>query len=64
MKPNIVFIMADQMRGSAMGKGNEDVYTPNLDKLSTEGTLFTRVVSNTPVCSPVRASVITGLHTS
>ncbi|MCK5759488.1 MAG: sulfatase [Clostridiales bacterium] len=63
MKPNIVFIMADQMRGSAMGKGNEEVYTPNLDKLATEGTLFTRAVSNTPVCSPVRASIITGLHT-
>ncbi len=63
MKPNIVFIMADQMRGSAMGKGNEEVYTPNLDKLAKEGTLFTRAVSNTPVCSPVRASIITGLHT-
>ena len=63
MKPNIVFIMADQMRGSAMGKGNEEVYTPNLDKLAKGGTLFTRTVSNTPVCSPVRASIITGLHT-
>ena len=63
MKPNIIFVMADQMRGSAMGKGNEDVRTPNLDKFAEEGMLFTRAVSNTPVCSPVRASIITGLHT-
>ncbi len=63
MKPNIIFVMADQMRGSAMGKGNEEVLTPNLDKFAEEGTLFTRAVSNTPVCSPVRASIITGLHT-
>ncbi|MDX1359188.1 MAG: sulfatase-like hydrolase/transferase, partial [Clostridia bacterium] len=58
---NIIFVMADQMRGSAMGRGNEDVITPNLDAFADEGTLFTRAVSNTPVCSPVRASIITGL---
>lgn len=62
-RPNIILVMADQMRGSAMGKGNENVHTPNLDRLADEGTLFTRAVSNTPVCSPVRASIITGLHT-
>jgi arylsulfatase A-like enzyme len=60
---NIIFVMADQMRGSAMGRGNEDVITPNLDAFANEGTIFTRAVSNTPVCSPVRASIITGLHT-
>jgi arylsulfatase A-like enzyme len=62
-KPNILFIFADQMRGSAMGCADEKVYTPNLDKFASEGTRFTRAVSNTPVCGPVRASIMTGLHT-
>ncbi len=62
-KPNILFIFADQMRGSAMGCAGEKVYTPNLDKLASEGTRFTRAVSNTPVCGPVRASIMTGLCT-
>ncbi len=62
-RPNIVFIFADQMRGSAMGCAGENVRTPNLDKFASEGTRYTRAVSNTPVCSPARASIMTGLHT-
>lgn len=62
-KPNIIFIFADQMRGSAMGCADEKVFTPNLDNFALEGTRFTRAVSNTPVCGPVRASIMTGLHT-
>lgn len=62
-KPNILFIFADQMRGSAMGCAGEKVRTPNLDRFASGGTRFTRAVSNTPVCGPVRASIMTGLHT-
>jgi len=63
-KPNIVFVFADQMRASALGcAGIEDVATPNLDAFAGQGTRFTRAISNTPVCSPARASIITGLHT-
>jgi len=62
-RPNIIFIFADQMRGSAMGCADENVFTPNLDKFASQGTRFTRAVSNTPVCGPVRASIMTGLHT-
>ncbi len=61
--PNIVFVFADQMRASALGcLGIENVKTPNLDRLAKEGTLFTRAISNYPVCCPARATLLTGLH--
>lgn len=62
-RPNIIFIFTDQMRASAMGGADENVKTPNLDKFASEGTRFTRAVSNTPICGPARASIMTGLHT-
>lgn len=63
-KPNIVFVLTDQMRASAMGcAGVEEVYTPNIDGFANEGTRFTRAISNTPACSPARASLWSGMHT-
>lgn len=63
-KPNILFILTDQMRSSAMGcAGVENVLTPNLDRLAAEGTRFTNAIANTPSCAPSRASLFTGLHT-
>ena len=63
-KPNIVYVFADQMRASAMGcAGVENVKTPNLDRFAAQGTRFANAVSNTPICSPARATLITGLHT-
>ena len=62
-KPNIVFVIADQMRASALGYLEiEEVKTPNLDRFADEGMLFTRAVSNHPLCCPARASIMTGLH--
>jgi arylsulfatase A-like enzyme len=62
-KPNILFILTDQMRSTAMGcAGVENVRTPNLDRLAEEGTRFTNAVSNTPACTPARASLLTGKH--
>ena len=56
--------MTDQMRSTAMGCSDvERVFTPNIDKLAQEGMRFTHAISNTPACSPARASVLTGLHT-
>lgn len=63
MKPNIIFIFADQLRQSSLNHQVENVHTPNLDKFATESTTFTRAISNTPVCGPARASILTGLHT-
>lgn len=61
--PNLVFIMADQFRADAMGCiGKEPVRTPNLDKLASEGVLFTNAVSSYPVSSPARAMLMTGMY--
>ena len=59
--PNILFVLADQWRFEAFGyAGNPDVKTPNLDRLQREGVHFVNAVSGMPVCSPTRASLLTG----
>jgi arylsulfatase A-like enzyme len=59
--PNIVFVLADQWRFESFGyAGNPDVKTPNLDRLQREGIQFVNAVSAMPVCSPMRASLLTG----
>ena len=60
-RPNILFVFADQMRAQAAGwMGNEQVGTPNLDRLARHGLVFENAVSCCPVCTPYRASLITG----
>jgi len=62
-KPNLVFIFADQWRAQASGyAGNKDVRTPHLDKLAGQSVNFTNAVSGCPVCSPYRASLMTGQY--
>lgn len=62
-KPNLLFVFADQMRASAMGcMGNGVVQTPNLDILASEGVLSTHGYSCSPLCSPDRACLLTGLY--
>ncbi|MBC8373306.1 MAG: sulfatase [Phycisphaerae bacterium] len=62
-KPNIVFVFADQMRACAMGcMGNEQVITPNLDKLAASGLLVTNAISCQPVCTPFRGHLMTGRY--
>jgi arylsulfatase A-like enzyme len=59
--PNLVFILADQWRGSALGfLGREPVLTPSLDKLSRDGLVLTHCVSSYPVCSPYRGMLMSG----
>ncbi len=59
---NLIYIFADQWRRDAMGIYNKDIKTPALDSLSKEGTLFERAYSCCPLCSPARASLISGRH--
>lgn len=62
-KPNVVFIFADQWRAQATGyAGDPNAYTPNLDKLAQQSVNFTTAVSGCPVCSPARASLLTGQY--
>jgi arylsulfatase A-like enzyme len=61
--PNLVYIFADQWRAQDLGyMGNKEVRTPNLDKLSRQSVNFTNAVSTCPVCSPYRASLLTGQY--
>ena len=60
-KPNIIFIMADDMGSWAMGcAGNNEIRTPNIDSLAAEGIRFVNFFCTSPVCSPARASLMTG----
>lgn len=59
-KPNILIITADQMRADAMGFTNDEVISPNLDRLAAEGLVFERAYCTSPVCTPSRASILTG----
>jgi len=62
-KPNIVFVFADQMRRHVLGcYGNEQVSTPNFDRLAADGVRFTDAISVYPVCSPFRAMLMTGRY--
>ena len=60
-KPNIVFVFGDQWRSQATGyAGNPTVKTPHLDRFAAESLNLTQAVSGYPVCSPARASLLTG----
>ena len=62
-KPNVVFVFGDQWRAQAMGyAGDPNAKTPNLDRLAASGLNFTHAVSGCPVCSPYRASLMTGQY--
>lgn len=62
-RPNILLILTDQHRLSAVGcYGETPCQTPNLDHLAAEGTRFTTAYTACPVCSPARASVMTGQY--
>lgn len=60
-RPNIVMIMADDLGPWALGcAGNPEIRTPNIDRMATEGMRFTEFYCASPVCSPARASLLTG----
>lgn len=60
-RPNIVFILTDDQGPWAMGcAGNSEIETPNLDRLAATGMRFRNFFCASPVCSPARASLVTG----
>lgn len=61
-QPNIVLIMTDNHGAWTLGcYGNDEIRTPNIDQMASEGMLFTRAFASNPVCSPTRATFLTGL---
>jgi len=62
-KPNIVMIVLDDLNDFiGVMKGHPQTLTPNIDKLASQSVLFNNAHSNVPVCSPSRASFMTGVH--
>lgn len=62
-KPNIVFILADDLGWGELGSyGQQKIRTPNLDRLAREGMRFTQHYSGAPVCAPSRCVLMTGRH--
>ncbi|MEC8825847.1 MAG: arylsulfatase [Verrucomicrobiota bacterium] len=62
-KPNIVFILADDLGFRELGcYGQEKIQTPRIDQLAREGMKFTRAYSGSPVCAPSRCVLMTGKH--
>ncbi len=60
-RPNILFILTDDQGAWALGcAGTPELRTPHLDRLAAEGTRFTHAFCASPVCSPARASLLTG----
>ena len=63
-KPNIVFILADDLGYGHLGcYGQEKILTPNIDRLAAEGMRFTQFYAGYTVCAPSRSVLMTGLHT-
>ena len=62
-KPNIIYILADDLGYGELGVyGQEKIQTPNIDKLASNGMLFTQHYSGAPVCAPSRYMLLTGKH--
>ena len=63
-KPNIVLIVADDLGYGDLGVyGQQEIRTPNLDRMAAEGLRFTDYYAGSTVCAPSRSSLMTGLHT-
>jgi len=63
MKPNVIFILADQLRAASLPLyGETQIQTPSIDRLASEGTTFTNCVATCPVCTPYRSMLLTGRH--
>ncbi|MEO8717941.1 MAG: sulfatase-like hydrolase/transferase [Burkholderiales bacterium] len=65
MQPNLVVILIDDLRHDEFGAGGHPyMKTPHIDRLAAEGVLFERAFHTTPICSPNRASIVTGQYAS
>lgn len=61
-RPDILWIVVDDMSANLGCYGETAIATPNLDRLAREGTRFARAYTTSPVCSPSRSALITGMY--
>ncbi|MCF7848667.1 MAG: sulfatase [Kiritimatiellales bacterium] len=65
VKPNILFIIADDLRYDGLAcNGNPHIQTPHIDRIAQDGINFRSAYVTTPICSPSRASFLSGLYAS
>jgi len=65
MQPNFIVILIDDLRHDEFGAGGHPyMKTPHIDRIALEGALFERAFHTTPICSPNRASILTGQYAS
>ena len=65
MKPNFLVILIDDLRYDEFGAGGHPyMRTPHIDRLAREGAIFERAFHTTPICSPNRASIVSGQYAS
>lgn len=63
-RPNLVVVLVDDLRWDELGcMGHPFVRTPHIDRIAREGARFRNAFCSTPLCSPVRACLLTGLYT-
>ena len=62
-RPNLVFVFSDQQSWDMLGcYGNEQVISPNLDRLASQGVRFEHCISSAPICTPYRGILLSGRH--
>lgn len=61
-KPNVLFIMSDDLNTALSGYGHPECRTPNLDEFAKSGVSFTRTFCQFPLCAPSRASIMSGQY--
>ena len=62
-RPNVLLIITDQQRYDTLHCGGEEaIETPHIDWLAQRGVRFTRAFCATPICSPARASLLSGMY--
>lgn len=63
-RPNILWITCEDISPYLGCYGDSNAVTPNLDKLASEGVLYTNAYANVPVCAPARNTILTGMYAS
>jgi arylsulfatase A-like enzyme len=62
-RPNLVFVFSDQQSSDMLGcYGNREIITSNIDRFAAEGVLFRHCVANSPLCTPYRGLLLSGMH--
>ena len=61
-RPNILFLLCDQLNPAVLAAYGGPVATPHIDRIASQGVIFRNATCPTPFCSPTRASIVTGLY--